>query len=141
MAQARLSVDGPEAASVALWDWLRSERELRGRVSREPASGPADAMGTYSDLVVTLASSGTAAVLARSLQVWLTQRRSDIKLTVTGPGGGPVSLDAQRVQAHDVEHLLRAVLGVGGDVSPPTGPQEEPPAASPGPHRDCGTPT
>jgi hypothetical protein len=34
--QARLCVDGPATASMALWDWLRSDRELRGRINQEP---------------------------------------------------------------------------------------------------------
>jgi hypothetical protein len=46
--------------------------------------------------------------LARSLSVWLVQRRSDLTVKVTGPGGRQVSVSARRVA--DPEQLLRAVL-------------------------------
>ena len=111
--QARLSVDGPPSASLALWDWLHSERELRGRVSLGMAPPSPGAMGVVSELVVTLLSSGTAAVLASSIQVWLTQRQSDVTLSVTGPDGRQVTIESRQVRAAEAEQVLRSVLGAG----------------------------
>jgi Effector Associated Constant Component 1 len=132
--QAQLRVDGSATASVALWDWLRSDGELRGRISREPMPASPGAMGTVTSLVITLSSSGTAAVLARAIQVWLTQRHRDITLTLTGPGGRQVSIDAQRVQPGEVEQLLRTALGVPEGTSTPTA--APPQSMAPGPDSD-----
>ncbi len=132
--QARLCVDGPATASVALWDWLRSDRELRGRINQEPMPAPPGAMGAVTSLVITLSSSGTAVVLARAIHVWLTQRHRDITLTVTGPDGRRVSIDARRVHPGEVEQLLRTTLGVPEDASPPAA--AAPPSSSPGPDAD-----
>jgi hypothetical protein len=110
--QARLSVGGPPSASLALWDWLRSERELRGRVSLEMAPPSPGAMGVVSELVVTSLSTGTAAVLAASIQVWLTQRQADVMLSVTGPDGRQLTIEAHQVAAAETEQLLRNIFGL-----------------------------
>jgi hypothetical protein len=110
--QARLSVDGPPSASLALWDWLRSERGLRGRVSLEMVPPSPGVIGVVSELVVTSMSAGTAAVLASSIQVWLTQRPSDVTLSVTGPDGRQLTIEARQVAAAQAELLLRNIFGV-----------------------------
>jgi len=111
----RIAVDGrdADADADALWDWLRNEPELRGRVRTASASTPEGAMGASTELVVqaaaTMAGAGALwAALARSLSVWLTQRRSDITVKVTGPDGRQVSVNAKRVA--DPERLLRQAL-------------------------------
>jgi hypothetical protein len=123
--QARLSVGGPPSAALALWDWLRSERELRGRVSLEMAPPSPGAMGVLSELVVTSMSARTAAVLASSIQVWLTQRPDEITLSVTGPDGRQLTIEAQQVAAAEAEQLLRNIFGV------PEAPSADPAAAAP----------
>jgi hypothetical protein len=55
--------------------------------------------------------------LARSLSVWLVQRRGDLEVKVTGPDGRQVSVKARRV---DAEQLLRAVL----ESPAPNAPEE-----------------
>src|SRR4051812_1292899 len=95
--QARLSVGGSPNAAPGLGGWLRSERELRGRVSLELAPPSPGMMGVVSELVVTLGSTSTAAVLASSIQVWLSQRQTDLTLSVTGPDGRQASIDARHV--------------------------------------------
>jgi hypothetical protein len=55
-----------------------------------------------------MASAGVMTALARSLSVWLVQRRSDLTVNVTGPDGRQVSVSARRVT--DPEQILRAVL-------------------------------
>jgi hypothetical protein len=104
----------------ALWDWLRNEPELRGRVRLGSAPTPEGVMGSSSEFVVQVATAMAGAgalwaALSRSLSVWLTQRRSDITVKVTGPDGRHISLDAKRVA--DPEKLLREVLNVAGQVA------------------------
>ncbi len=87
--QVRIAVDGRDADRESLWDWLRREPELRGRLQLNTAPTPDEAMGASTDLVVQVSASfaGAGAVwatLAKSLAVWLMQRRSDITITVTG---------------------------------------------------------
>ncbi|GAA1022924.1 hypothetical protein Aple_100630 [Acrocarpospora pleiomorpha] len=111
--QARITVEGSGADAESLWDWLRHEPHLRGGLSASGAPAGEETMGAPIELVVALASGGGgAAVLARSLTRWLIererQRRSDITIKITGPGGGQVSVSAQRVA--DSEQLLRAIL-------------------------------
>jgi hypothetical protein len=76
-------------------------------------------MGASTELIVGIVSSGAATALVTSLQVWLTQRRADVALTVSGPGGLEVVLDAKRIP--DAERLVNSVLGwTEGD--PPASP-------------------
>jgi len=67
-------------------------------------------MGATTELVVqtaaAVASAGAMTALARSLSVWLVQRRADITVTVTRPDGRKVEVTARRV---DPEYVLRAV--------------------------------
>ncbi|WP_248965451.1 effector-associated constant component EACC1 [Sphaerisporangium perillae] len=116
----QIAVDGTVADAESLWDWLRHEPELRGRV--KVSSGPAteEAMGAPIELVVVLASSasGVATVLARALSRWLIererQRRADITIKVTGRDGRQVQISGRRVP--DSEQLLRAVLEATPDL-------------------------
>jgi class 3 adenylate cyclase len=73
-------------------------------------------MGAPTELLVTLASSGTAAVLARSLQVWLTQRHRDIAITIMAADGRALTIDAKRVQPGEIEHLVKSALDLREDI-------------------------
>jgi hypothetical protein len=87
-------------------------------------------MGGTTELVVTLASTGTLAVVARSVGVWLAHRHSDVTVTVTLPDGATVALDAKRVRAGDVEQLLQAAsdsIPPSSDTSADT-PRDMPPS-------------
>jgi hypothetical protein len=111
--EARIEVGGSEADMASLWDWLRHEPRLRGRLTATSAPAPEEAMGAPVELVVALTSAGgLAAVLARTLSSWLVererQRRSDVTVKVTGPDGRVVQVSARRVP--DSEQLLRSVL-------------------------------
>lgn len=93
-----------------LWDWLRHERELTGRVTLIPqAPGPTDLGGIVDVLTVALGSGGAAAVLAQSLSVWLKTRRSDVSVTVT-TDKGTVTVKATDLAHSDVLPILRQVL-------------------------------
>lgn len=109
--EARIAIEGRDDDVESLWDWLRHEPELRGRLRIDRAASLEGAMGTATEFVVqTVAASGAGVMiaLARSLSVWLVQRRSDLTVKVSGPDGRQVSVSAQRIS--DPEQLLRAVL-------------------------------
>jgi hypothetical protein len=124
VADLRITVDGGDSDVESLRDWLRGEPEFRGHLRRGDVPGPGGAMGVSTELVVGVVSSGAATALARSLQVWLAQRRADVKLSVAGPQGRRIVLDAKRVP--DAEHLLNTALGwAEGDApAPPAASQE-----------------
>lgn len=71
--------------------------------------------GLLDALTVALGTSGFAAALSNSLYSWISQRRSDVKFTVTAPNGRSVDVDAKRVDARalasDIERLLHAEEG------------------------------
>jgi hypothetical protein len=106
--QLRITTDDPGELR-SLLEWLRREDELRGRVNLEGAVDPSgEQMGAVLDvLTVALGSGGALAVLAGSLSTWFTQRRSDVKVTVVGPDGRRIEVDARRVR--DVPALMRDV--------------------------------
>lgn len=123
MSDLRITVDGRDSDVESLRDWLRSEPQLRRDLRQDDTPAPGGAMGASTELIVGVISSGAATVLARSLQVWLTQRRADVKLNVAGPQGRRIVLDAKRVP--DAEHLLNTALGwAEGAPAPP--PQADP---------------
>jgi Effector Associated Constant Component 1 len=109
VADLHITVDGRDSDVESLQDWLRNEPELRGYLRQGETPGPAGTMGASTELIVGIVSSGAATALVRSLQVWLAQRRADVKLNVAGPQGRRVSLDAKRVS--DAERLLSTALG------------------------------
>jgi hypothetical protein len=128
---ARIAVDGHDRDMESLWDWLRHEPELRGRLRTRSAPTPEEAMGAPIELVVILATATVpvASALARSISTWLIQRRSDLTVTVTGPDGRQVSVSSRRVA--DPEKLLRAVLDppasepIGSTTSPEAGKEPD----------------
>jgi hypothetical protein len=111
--QARISVEGRDVDFESLWDWLRNDPDLRGRLKLSAAAPVSDAMGASTDVLIqagaAMAGAGAMWVaLARSLSVWLVQRRSDLTITVTGPTGRKVTVAAKRVA--DAEQMLLTVL-------------------------------
>lgn len=68
------------------------------------------------EVVVGVVSSGAVTTLAKSLQVWLSQRRADVALKVSGPEGREIVLDAKRIP--DAERLLNTALGWAEGDSP-----------------------
>lgn len=107
--EARIAIDGHDAAAEveSLWDWLRYEPELRGRLRVGRASAPEGAMGCPVELVLCI-SAVCVPALTRALTTWLVQRHSDVVIKVTGQDGQEVSVSAQRVV--EPEKLLRQVL-------------------------------
>ncbi|WP_372669523.1 effector-associated constant component EACC1 [Amycolatopsis kentuckyensis] len=112
----RLSSDDDAEVLRSLYQWLRDEPELRGRVKqidRPPAAGE---MGAVADvLMVALGSGGAVGVVASSLKVFFAQpRRSDVEITIETPDGRKVRVNAKR--AADPEGIVREVLGRGDDA-------------------------
>ncbi|MFC7529214.1 hypothetical protein [Actinoplanes sp. GCM10030250] len=110
---AEIVVDGSPRDESSLREWLRHEPEIRHQLADAPRPAGEGTLGTTADLVVQVAATagGATAVwaaLARSLSVWLTQRHSDVSLTVTGTDGRKVTINAKRVV--DAEKLVRQVL-------------------------------
>jgi Effector Associated Constant Component 1 len=116
MADVRISVNGRDSDVESLWDWLRSEPELRGHLRLGQVPGPAGAMGALAEIIVGVTSSGAAAGLTKAIQVWLVQRRADVILKISGPQGREIVLDAKRVK--DAEHMMNNVLGWADNVPP-----------------------
>lgn len=106
----RITVAEDPNALQSLLDWLRLEDELRGRLRLESSgSGTGGEMGGLLDvLTIAMGSGGAGAVLARSLSTWLTHRHTDVKVTVRGPDGRSVEVDAHLLQA-DVPGLIREI--------------------------------
>jgi Effector Associated Constant Component 1 len=109
----RIAVDGADTDVEALWDWLRHEPQLRGRLRTSSAAAPPDAMGGGTELVVEVASAlaGAGAIwaaLAKSLATWLKQRRSDVSIEITLPNGLRVMVSADRVG--DAEQVINAAF-------------------------------
>jgi len=122
VADLRITVDAQDSDVESLQDWLRGEPEFRGHLRQGEAPAQAGTMGAVVDVIVGVASSSAATTLAKSLQVWLTQRRADVTIRLSGPEGREIVLDAKRIP--DAERLVNTALGwTGGDppASPPTG--------------------
>ena len=111
--EVRMSVSGinPVDGIEQLAEWLREEPQLRGRVSPAPATPAAGELGALTDvLVAAVGSGGAVSVLAASLKAFLAQPRgSDLRITLEGPDGRRVDLEAKRIS--DVERLVERVLG------------------------------
>lgn len=94
---------------ASLTDWLDNEPELRGRFRFERPDPEPGHMGVGTDvLIVALSGGGAVTALARSLSVWLKQRRADVSVEVTGVDGRQVTINALRIA--DPETIIREVL-------------------------------
>ncbi|GLZ41748.1 hypothetical protein [Actinokineospora sp. NBRC 105648] len=98
------AADESGEAITALFDWLRHEDELRGRVRMRQAAPREDEMGSPWDaLTVAVSGGGALTVLLASIGTWLRTRRSDVKLDLA-IGKNSLSLDSKRIKA-DPESL------------------------------------
>jgi len=99
----------------SLDDWLKGVPKLAGQVRMSGPAPQVGELGALSDaLVVAVGSGGVLSVLATSLHAWLSQpRRSDVRIRVQGSGGRVAEIDANRVDATQIEGILRQVLDFG----------------------------
>ncbi len=111
--------DGPDTAGQLL-DWLSGDEGLRGRAHLQDRPVREGDMGAVSEVVTVALGSGATvgivASLARSLTTWLTNRRSDVTVTVTRPGGDSVEFSGKRVDAADV---LRRIQDLADSTDAP----------------------
>lgn len=122
MIDVRITIDGTGADGESLWDWLRQEPELRGRIRRCSLPPPPGAMGSLTELVVEGIVTGTigtlAGLLGQSLSIWLTRPRthsgSRTTITVTATNGQSVSLTTEN--AVDAERLIQTALDAAGSA-------------------------
>ena len=108
----RITVAGGDPGDLgSLYEWLRNEDGLRGRVRlvREPFGE--EEMGAAQDAIaVALGSGGALTVLASALPVWMRQRRgSHVKVEVTDAARG-LRLVVEADKADDAERVLRQAL-------------------------------
>ncbi|WP_406079448.1 hypothetical protein [Micromonospora sp. NBC_00858] len=109
--------DLPSADSRrSLASWLRSEDRLREKVTAPRAAGattPSDersADGTDA-LLVAVDSGGVVMVLVQAVAGWLTHRRDDVTVKLTGPDGWSAELDVRRARDMDeVTALIEAAV-------------------------------
>ncbi|MCA2183940.1 effector-associated constant component EACC1 [Nonomuraea cavernae] len=103
-------VEGAEAAphTVALFNWLGLEDELRGRVRPQRRAPEPGEMGASVELLtVAVGSGGAMVVLIQSVCTWLTSRRADVKVTISAADGRRIEVDIHR--AADPMAVLREV--------------------------------
>lgn len=109
--EAELRVSGELSEILDLRDWLRRQRGLEGAV-REVLGEPDETElggGLVELLIVALGAQGAGSVLARSLPVWLSTRRSKVAVTVT-TSRGSVTVEAEGPAVGDASGLLEQVL-------------------------------
>jgi hypothetical protein len=112
--EARIAIEGSDTDRVALWDWLQDDRDLRGRVRRDTAVAAGQMGGEIEYVVGAVVGAGAVwAALARTVAIWLVQRRSDVTITVTGPDGRKATISAKRTK--DPEAIIREVLDATAD--------------------------
>lgn len=96
--EARLLVIGSDDVQgelASLRRWLGDEPEFRGRVRFEEAPVRAGQMGGLAEaLSVGIASGGALTVLAKSVSVWLRERRSTLTVKIVNPDGSSQEITA-----------------------------------------------
>lgn len=93
----------------SLADWLNSEDAFRGRVQPvRPAPEPGKLGGAIELLSVALGSGGTGAVLVRSISAWLTQRGSDVSVSLKDADGHEVHVSAKSAKQDATEVFREA---------------------------------
>lgn len=91
----------------SLRHWLGDEPEFRGRVRVVEAPLQPGRMGGLADfLSVAVASGGALTVLARSVSVWLEQRRSNLTVKIVNADGSSQEISAYGPAADTVAEKL-----------------------------------
>jgi hypothetical protein len=107
---------GDEAEELAdLWEWMRVERDLGGKVRpiwRPPGEG--ELGGVFEVLAVALGSGGAVTALAASLTAWLKTRRPDVTVTITTTKGS-ASVGVRNATTDQVLPLLQQAFGALDD--------------------------
>ncbi|WP_155352224.1 effector-associated constant component EACC1 [Acrocarpospora macrocephala] len=111
----RISAPDRPAEYAALWNWLRTERELAGRtraIQRPP--GPEE-LGDGIDLIALAVSSLSVLIaLAQTIPGYLSTRRSQIRLHLRRADGAELELDSD-TDIDKVASLVQVFLRDGFD--------------------------
>jgi len=106
---------GADAARESMWDVLRTDADLRGRVRAEPIGSGPDSMGVSIELVITVSTSGVISAVVGGVTTWLRHRReprwADVNVKITNDSGRTVIVSAQHVA--DPDSLVRTLLEDG----------------------------
>lgn len=101
-----LQVEVPRDYLASLADWLSADDGLRGRVRPVRQAPEAGRLGVPVELLsVALGSGGVGVALIRSVCAWLSQRRSDVSVTIKDADGRLVKIDT--THATDPEAVIR----------------------------------
>lgn len=93
----------------SLADWLNREEALRGRVRAvRPAAEPGRMGAAIELLSVALGSGGAGAVLVRSISAWLTQRRSEVSVSLKDADGREFQFSAKSAKLDPADVLREA---------------------------------
>jgi|ERR1035441_3682657 hypothetical protein len=99
----------------SLDDWLQAEPALSGKIRLSKPVPQQGELGSLADaLVVAVGAGGALSVLAGSLRAWLSQpRRSNVRIRLRGEGGRTVEISAERIDAQNIETLVREAFEFG----------------------------
>jgi hypothetical protein len=101
-----LQVEVPREYLASLADWLSADDGLRGRVRPVRRAPDPGHLGVPVELLsVSLGSGGVGVALIRAVCGWLSQRRSDVSVTIRDADGRLVKIDTTR--APDPEAVVR----------------------------------
>jgi Effector Associated Constant Component 1 len=110
--EARITVGGDSKGDLgSLYEWLRREDGLRGRVRFECRPFHQEEMGAAQDAIaVALGSGGALTVLASALPTWMRQRRgSYVKVEITDTARG-LRFVVEADKADHAERVLQQAL-------------------------------
>jgi hypothetical protein len=114
-AQIRVSGGDEIAEFASLWNELRRVHDLTGRVRTVAAAPGEEELGAaFEMLSVALGSGGMGATLAGALANWLSNRRSDISVTVKS-SEREITVQAHRVSQEQAQALFEKVLKAGDE--------------------------
>lgn len=100
---------GDRQSAPTLYEWLRREDELRGRVGLERSPSRPGEMGDIANIItVAVGSGGLVSVFIGSLSTWLTHRRQETTVKVTFSDGRSIEVSSRG--SADPDSLLRSVL-------------------------------
>lgn len=104
-------------ALVSLRHFLSGEDELRGVVAAVDAAETGEHLGSITDVLQVAVGSGAAVTtLISSITAWIQSRGSDIDVTVTGPDGRAVTIDADRLKKTDLRQLGEFVARISAEL-------------------------
>ena len=95
--------------TAALFEWLRREDGLRGRVQIKRLAPQPGHMGDLANIItVAIGSGGVVSILLTSLSTWLSQRRNEVSVEVTFPDGRSIKVSSRG--RSDPDTVLKDVL-------------------------------